>query len=529
MTAGRTELAKADLESLAREYSQKLFPGTELKLESIREGRILTYISLQQIFEGLEVIGAKLVLSLDAKGDWNQARSSLVANDILQAMKPATQEAEYSNQIPATATVVKERRVIYPQVDNDKTEMIRARELQIQSSSSDLAYLLYVSLETGMPIGVFNPQNHFSSVGTLSGTIYPNFIETPAERVALPFAQMSVGDKVMTADAEGKFAIDGLVGQNAVIKLKNPFLSVINNAGEDNALKVKIAEGDQNFDMDLGSLIDERNIYHWVMASRDFLEKKLNFKEMNFLIVAMARDGMEMDNAYFNPLMKQFGAPVLAFGTGKNFLKNTSLHRDVIIHEFGHAVTWQIYGNKGGYEFSAMNEAFSDYLAATITDNPQIGEGVMMKLPFLRTVENEYSYPKSYKGFTFHDDGQLFSGALWDLRKKLGADAADILIHEARLAQADSINEFKSALMNLDDLADPNRDDKWATLSPNFNNIRKAFLRHGLNSLVKFDQNSREDITLKWINQNGPTSSTNSSNLGACWTPSDEIFSNVNP
>jgi hypothetical protein len=214
-------------------------------------------------------------------------------------------------------------------------------------------------------------------------------------------------------------------------------------------------------------------------------------------MIAMARDGMEMDNAYFNPLFSKLGAPVLAFGVGKNVLRNTALARDVVIHEFGHAVTWKIYGMKANYEFSAMNEAFSDYLAATMTDNPTIGEGSMVKMPYLRTVENDLVYPKNFDGGYFHVDGQLFSGALWEIRKQLG-DFADILIHEARLSQADTIAEFMAAMMHADDLLDPKRDDKWATLSPNFHVIRKAFLKKGLNSLVRFGQKPPEDLTMPW-------------------------------
>jgi len=82
----------------------------------------------------------------------------------------------------------------------------------------------------------------------------------------------------------------------------------------------------------------------------------------------------------------------------------------------GHAVTHDIYGLKATYEFSAMNEAFSDYLAAAITNDPLIADGAMQNEEFMRRLDNDMVWPKSALGISFNRDGQLFSGALWNMR-----------------------------------------------------------------------------------------------------------------
>jgi hypothetical protein len=144
----------------------------------------------------------------------------------------------------------------------------------------------------------------------------------------------------------------------------------------------------------------------------------------------------------------------------------------------------------------------SDYFAAEITNDPTIGQGALLPAfiqrrgtEYLRTVENNFSYPKDYLGNSFHDDGQMFSGALWNLRKSLGADLADKMIHEARLAQAKSIREFLIELLKIDESKD---DHNPFTASKNERAIWKAFSSHGLNSNTHFIEGKKEDLTIPW-------------------------------
>jgi hypothetical protein len=518
--AGRVELSSAALESQAFQAAREIFLQEAFRLENVREGFAATYVTLQQVEQGRDVLGAKLILNLDSKGDWILARSSVVAQSLIEKVERVSLDQDkVLRALPADSILISQRSILFPRVREESLKIFSAQELQVFSQADERSYLLFVADDTGEILAVYHPEQRLSHEEHLevSGSIVPNANDDTPVRRALPYVEFETSEGVWNADAFGRLALNELMGKSGILRLKNSRLSVINNAGDDNQLQVTLDRSVSSaLDLDEGSLLDERNIYYWVMAAHRWLEEKLNFREMNFKMIAMARDGLEMDNAYFNPLFSKLGAPVLAFGMGKNVLRNTSLSRDVILHEFGHAVTWKIYGMKTNYEFSAMNEGFSDYLAASITGNPEIAEGAMVRMPYLRNVENKMKFPDDFNGKYFHLDSQIFSGALWEIRKQLG-DYADILIHEARLSQADSVSEFMATLLKFDDLMDANRDDQLATLSPNFQLIRKAFLKKGINSQVQFTQGGTEDLTRPWrMDAN-------------CWQQNNTGFSNINP
>lgn len=504
---GALTLPADQIEKLAMNQAVQLFPELQFRISNIRQGRAFSYVELQQTHQERPVFGAKLLLELDAKGDWAQAKSTLVSSELLAQIVDTPDVSKSLDQVPSELVIVKNEAIIYPYVQNEVAQLHLARQLEVYSPNGNNAFILFTSETSGEVLGVYHPEQRFQGELELTGSILPNAPGDEPLRTILPMAVMEIGEQKVQADWNGVFDLSQIAPAQAILRLKNPWISVVNNAGDDNILRLDLNTLDQPvLDMDPHSLIDERNIYYWVMVAHDFLRTKLDFHEMDFFMVGMARDGTDLDNAYFNPLFSMVGAPVLAFGTGKTLLKNTAQSRDIVLHEFGHAITWKIYGMKANYEFSAMNEGFSDYFAATVTGDPAIADGAMVKLPFLRNVENNLVYPKDYNGQYFHQDSQLFSGALWQIRKALG-DYADVLIHEARLAQADTVVEFYTKLLELDDALDPNRDDRWSTLSPNFQTIRKAFSKHGIHALVKFNQGEPEDLTLPWKTQ------------ANCWDP----------
>lgn len=102
---------------------------------------------------------------------------------------------------------------------------------------------------------------------------------------------------------------------------------------------------------------------------------------------------------------------------------------DILYHEFGHAVADQLsaLGNQPynldgiGIDHSpgALGEAFSDYFAAALTEDPIIGDyvGGRAQPPRqgLRTLQHGLTCPDYIIG-EVHDDSQGFAGALWAIR-----------------------------------------------------------------------------------------------------------------
>jgi Zn-dependent metalloprotease len=497
--SNRNHLSKDDLLWMAKGVLDERYPKIHFELKHIRNGFAFSYVTFEQWHLNRPLFGAEITLRMTSAGDWASLTSSLHPVDQLPKQESTTSAERVKKSLgflSPTAMILKQRSVIYPRKENDSFRYHFAQELQISDSLNRTGFVIWVDESTGEILGEFNPEQH--AVKKIGGTIVPNSIKDSWIWQPLQDVQILSRGQKLFFDRSGSFDFSQLRGERLEVRLANDFLEVVNNGGPDNGASIVVDDeflaGGMRLDFDQFSSIEERNIYYWIMKARDHLVNELDFHEMNYPIVAMARDGIKLDNAYFNPLFKMLGKPVLGFGIGSTFLKNTALSRDIILHEYGHAITFEIYGMKANYEFSAMNEAFSDYFAATITDDPLIAEDMFVdpNRRYLRRVDSQMRFPNDFNGRYFHNDGQMFSGALWQLRNRLGAPLADRMIHEARLSQASSIVEFYAALMKIDEAFDDQ--NEW-TPSPNKRAIRESFRHHGLNSQTRFVAAQVEDLT----------------------------------
>jgi zinc metalloprotease ZmpB len=123
---------------------------------------------------------------------------------------------------------------------------------------------------------------------------------------------------------------------------------------------------------------------------------------------------------------------------------------DVILHEYGHALHFAssptFYG--AGEESGAIGEGFGDYWAADVTnifaptadpacvadwDSVSYTSG---PVHCLRRLDTNKMYPADLDG-KVHDDGEIWSHALWNLRTALGHTRADTAILLAQIGQDD--------------------------------------------------------------------------------------------
>ncbi len=144
---------------------------------------------------------------------------------------------------------------------------------------------------------------------------------------------------------------------------------------------------------------------------------------------------------------------------------------DVVYHEYAHAVTQFCYAPFGVP--TELGEAFSDYFAASLTEQPRIGVGYRGRDTFLREIESDRVWPQD-RSPDPHLEGLILAGALWDLRTAIGA-AADTLFHFARYGAARTMDDFLVDLLLVDDT-----DGDLRNGSPHFGAIVDAFSAHGI-------------------------------------------------
>ncbi|MBN1867451.1 hypothetical protein JW916_09175 [Candidatus Sumerlaeota bacterium] len=221
---------------------------------------------------------------------------------------------------------------------------------------------------------------------------------------------------------------------------------------------------------------DEVNVFHHMGVARSAIKNiDPSFTGMDYRVPAVVRIGTNYANAFSDGEGIYFGE-----GDGSS-LGNTALYCDVIYHEFQHGVTHKIYPEPllpYTGESGALDEAFSDYFACDITDEPLIGEGgLMITDPYMRNLDNDLAVPADWAG-EVHDDGRIVGGAFWDLREAVGSSIASNLIHFARYQQPEDFFSFYLSVLR--------QDDDNANLfdgTPNMTAIAHAFGRHGIGGL----------------------------------------------
>ena len=146
------------------------------------------------------------------------------------------------------------------------------------------------------------------------------------------------------------------------------------------------------------------------------------------------------DNSFYRE-----GTGKLAITLGKGGVDDAE-DAEVIVHEYGHSVQDdQVPGFGSTPDAGAIGEAFGDYLAVTVSvhyaptpDEPCVADwdstSYTSTVPHcLRRVDGNKHYPEDLVG-EVHADGEIWSRALWDIHKSLGARLADTIIIRAQFA-----------------------------------------------------------------------------------------------
>jgi cysteine-rich repeat protein len=174
------------------------------------------------------------------------------------------------------------------------------------------------------------------------------------------------------------------------------------------------------------------------------------------------------------------------FFRGQGGCGNTGRIADIVYHEFGHALHDNgILPGVGAWD-GALSEGLSDFLAATITDDPAMGRGFFGSDKPLRHIDppdGEHVWPEDIG--EIHYTGLIIAGALWDMRKKLVADlgpaegvaVANHIFYQALRRAVDIPSMYFEALLADDD------DGDLTNGTPHACAIIEGFAPHGLRTI----------------------------------------------
>jgi subtilisin-like proprotein convertase family protein/transcriptional regulator CtsR len=180
--------------------------------------------------------------------------------------------------------------------------------------------------------------------------------------------------------------------------------------------------------------------YYWITETQRYIQS-LGFTNVNNRVQGMDVNGIPNDNSFYSP-----GTGDITMGSGG---VDDAEDGDVILHEYGHSIQDnQVPGWGATEEGGAMGEGFGDYWAGShgaAIGGPQSPAWDVFVAKwdavsynpgspaFLRPLNSTKHYPEGLTG-EVHDDGEIWSACLWQVRGLVGRTRADTMILEAHFA-----------------------------------------------------------------------------------------------
>ena len=466
------ELAKAFLRS---EFDLLRVPIEDMILLSARHILDRWVVHFGQQYDNLDVFRSLVTVVISDRGNVILFRCGYLPGiDIAPApalSKEAASLAAQTGLSSAEYIFTEPELIIMPLPTESGFDYRLAYRLEIESDQPS-RWLSVVDANSGEVLYRKSLIYYETVDGYISGQIYESTPFDPLTTMPFEFESVNI-DQVgrVYTDREGFFTseVDGPETRNFSTELNGYFVNVNNTGGADALYDGEITPGDTlYFEWDLiTARADERTCFFHTNVIHDYIKAiDPGFTLLDFALPCNVNLNQTC-NAYWD------GSSINFFRRGGG-CENTGEIADVIYHEYGHGITDFQYRPQS--PSAAQHEGWSDYIAATITDQPLIGRGFFGEGSYLRTVDNTNRYPEDWIGES-HNDGLIVAGALWDLREALDPRVTycDTLFHFARYYYSTDFWDYLIDILLVDD-----DDDDLYNGTPNSDLILAAFALHGI-------------------------------------------------
>ncbi len=434
--------------------------------------------------------------------------------------------------MPAAPVSAAGDEVVLPLVADDAVLAYRLARPVTIDGGADGRYLGYADSATGELLAV-KQMNAYATGTLLYKTVERHPGNARVDRPA-PRAHVTIAGSAITTTLAGGVSWSPDTQETLTTAVAGDLVTIVNKSGADTDpafANLAIApNGAAVWDATAAPEDDAQiNVFVAINIVKDFVAREIDpgMPLLAMQLVANVNIGQEC-NAFWD-------------GKAVNFLKssdkcqNTGLVQDVVFHEFGHALhQHQVITGVGAFD-GAMSEGASDFLAAIITNDSGMGRGFRYSDNPLREIDPpdmEYRWPEDVK--EIHYTGQIYSGALWDLRKDLVATLGEAeghrIVNQLFLATLRRATNIPTALIEA--LVEDDDDGNLDNGTPHECAIRTAFGAHGLrtaagsiaapgsldnralSTLVKVDvtglsarcsSDNIESVTVDWRPSNQPT------------------------
>lgn len=485
-TSDEAVLIKASEQFVNRHADELGLSGCRSHVRGINNARTVKVVLLRPEIDEIPIYGGYVVLSVNSKGALTMLKARGFGSDISGSFVLTGSEAAdiAMKSLGLRDCMHAVKRIFLPFLSgNDEIKLRACYEVTLTPVDPGFRPALFIDGLNGEILAAENRIYYDDLEGLTEGWYKPYYRRDDPVRSPFPYEWLRLdryGDRYSDADGEYGYEINpNHLPLTLFSELRGRYVNVDYEDGPDAQLRIQIRNVEPftiTWDED-NARDDERSLYYHVNFIHDFwTELDRGFDHLDFPLPAVCMYGNHYDNAFYN-------GRGIYFGEG-NEMDNFALYCDIVYHEYGHAVTHQIYP----YDIlpyrdepGALNEAWSDYFPCSITDEPYMGEGGLRGNGYVRCIDNNLVYPFHLQG-QVHRDSRIISAAMWHSRQVLGREVTDPLFHFARYELGNTFLTYFTDVLLTDD-----NDGDITNGTPNDRELYEQFGRHGIGPGIKPD------------------------------------------
>lgn len=246
------------------------------------------------------------------------------------------------------------------------------------------------------------------------------------------------------------------------------------------------------------------NCYYHITTYQEYIQS-LGFNDLANYKLSVYPRGFADDNSRFIPDYTSEGKGRLEFGYSTDVYQHVddAEDADVIIHEYGHAISFSANRNKNfGNARDALDEGLSDYLACSysksISDyqHEKLFNWDFEAFSDMRYCYTDMQYPNDYNSNTSkYKRGELWAGCLMEAQDLLGREVVDALLFNTLYSLSENITFPQAAMLML-------QADSIINKKTNTNTLCSIFKTHGLIYQCATSIDEAQLLNPKWYQVN---------------------------
>jgi Fungalysin/Thermolysin Propeptide Motif/Fungalysin metallopeptidase (M36) len=389
-----------------------------LSLIAVRHSLLGTHTWYQQTYRGLPVLGGFYATHTDTRTGAVRVQDGRLS----VAGHPGIQ-AGFARDHAQSATTTRLR-----------GQLIRSELVIVAGATAKLGWLVLTETARGTVQTVLD-----AATGSALSEQYAIKEVNGSGTVFNPNAVVTLQNESLTDSNNQNLAVFAPAYQTVTLTQLNAGVNTLVGAYANNVSKKPVSSSTRTYNFNRSQAGFEQVMgYYHITVAQEYIHS-LGFTNVNNESQNYRTTGLTADNSFYEPNLDR-----ITFGTGG---VDDAEDAEVIWHEYGHAIQDdQVPGFGSGSQAGAIGEGFGDYWAFTMSV-PVSADTATTPLACiadwdsvsytsgtphcLRRVDGTKVYPGDLDG-EVHDDGEIWSRALFDIHGALGRTTANTIILEAQ-------------------------------------------------------------------------------------------------